>query len=65
MMYEPVCGCDDVTYGNVCSAHGAGVSVLRMAGCDPATLPREPEDDPMYPVLKYEPGDEPGETMTS
>tara|TARA_B110000881_G_C18291000_1_gene372224 strand:+ start:137 stop:364 length:228 start_codon:yes stop_codon:yes gene_type:complete len=24
-IYEPVCGCDDVTYSNSCYAQGAGV----------------------------------------
>eukprot|EP00579_Thalassiosira_antarctica_P009013 CAMPEP_0201889148 /NCGR_PEP_ID=MMETSP0902-20130614/29291_1 /ASSEMBLY_ACC=CAM_ASM_000551 /TAXON_ID=420261 /ORGANISM="Thalassiosira antarctica, Strain CCMP982" /LENGTH=124 /DNA_ID=CAMNT_0048419629 /DNA_START=149 /DNA_END=520 /DNA_ORIENTATION=+ len=63
MIYAPVCGCDGVTYASECSARGAGASLSRMGECSkPATLSREPEDDP---VLKYEPGYEPGETMTS
>ena len=31
--YEPVCGCDERTYGNACLAHVAGVSVKRDGEC--------------------------------
>jgi hypothetical protein len=31
--YRPVCGCDDKTYSNACSAHGAGVSVKAEGEC--------------------------------
>lgn len=35
-VYEPVCGCDDVTYSNSCYAHAAGVSVDSEGECAPA-----------------------------
>ena len=31
--YEPVCGCDDVTYSNSCYADAAGVSVWTVGEC--------------------------------
>jgi hypothetical protein len=31
--YAPVCGCDDKTYSNACTAAGAGVSVAKQGKC--------------------------------
>lgn len=36
--YDPVCGCDDQTYGNECAAHSAGVSIVSEGEC-PTTDP--------------------------
>ena len=30
---DPVCGCDQKTYGNDCEAHGAGVSIAKHGAC--------------------------------
>ncbi len=32
--YKPVCGCDDKTYSNACSAHAAGQSVASEGACN-------------------------------
>jgi hypothetical protein len=36
-VYAPVCGCDEVTYGNECDAHAKGVSVAKDGACDGGT----------------------------
>lgn len=34
LIFDPVCGCDDQTYGNACEAQLAGVSVAREGACE-------------------------------
>jgi hypothetical protein len=33
MEYDPVCGCDDVTYSNACAASCVNVEVLSLGEC--------------------------------
>jgi hypothetical protein len=36
LIYQPVCGCDGMTYGSACAANGAGVSVAKEGECKSA-----------------------------
>ena len=34
MQYDPVCGCDGISYGNACMARGAGVPRSTPGACE-------------------------------
>lgn len=34
MRYDPVCGCNDKTYGNPCAAECSGITNYTMGECD-------------------------------
>ncbi|MEI9942400.1 MAG: Kazal-type serine protease inhibitor domain-containing protein [Pseudomonadota bacterium] len=38
-VYDPVCGCDNLSYSNACTAAGKGISVLHSGACDGSTSP--------------------------
>lgn len=40
-IYQPVCGCDDKTYGNACEAASQGISVAKEGTCESTPKPDE------------------------
>ncbi len=47
--YDPVCGCNDQTYGNACEAARAGASVAYAGECDAPQEPVKKEKKPKKP----------------
>lgn len=55
--FEPVCGCDNKTYRNICRANAEGVIYYSMGSCEPLAIDINPNpvDQTLYlkAVLKY------------
>lgn len=64
-VWDPVCGCDGVTYGNACEADAAGVSVDHVGACDQicdgfAGIPCDPGEFCLHPIGTCQVADEQG-----
>lgn len=40
--FEPVCGCDNITYRNVCRANAEGIMYYNMGSCEPLAIDINP-----------------------
>ena len=46
--YKPVCGCNDTTYSNACTAASAGISVKHLGRCEQEKMHRPAKNRKFY-----------------
>jgi hypothetical protein len=54
--YDPICGCNDKTYGNACLAGAAGITSFTKGECEKKADCKELDFPPQYPcTAQYDP----------